>query len=121
MNARKVPMLMKLPKNACRARPHAKSASSQPHNAPGACQGIRLVPLPHLTQLLSASKSVPRGPTWTRLKGFACPVGHRATLAMAQRPSVCHASQAISGLRENLNAIRSVLWVQLRFKAPHSV
>ena len=102
-------MLMKLPKNACHAKLHAKSVNSQPHNAPGAYQGIHLVPMPHLRQLLSASKIVPLGPFWTRLKGYAYPVGLHAILVMAQLHSVFHASQTISGLKENLNAIRNAL------------
>jgi hypothetical protein len=120
-NAKKVLMLMKLPKNACHAKLHAKSVNSQPPNAPGAYQGIHLVPMPHPTQLLSASKIVPLGPIWTRFKGYVYPVGPRATLVMAQLHSACHASQTISGLKENLNAIRNVLSELWQFKAPHSV
>jgi hypothetical protein len=113
-------MLMKLPKNAYLAKLHAKSVNSQPHNAPGAYQGIHLVHMPHLTQLLSASKIVPLGHIWTRLMGCAYPVSPHAILVMTQLHSAYHASQTISGWKENLSAIRNVLLGRWLCKAPHS-
>ena len=114
-------MLMRLPKNACRAKLLAKSVNSQPPNAPDAYQRIHLVPLPHPTQLQSALEIAPPGLIWTRLKVYAYPVSLRAIHVIPQLPSVCHARQTISGWKENLNAIRNVLSEPWLCKAPFNV
>jgi hypothetical protein len=88
---------MKLPKNACHAKLLAKSVNSQPLNAPGAYQGIHLVPLPLPTRPLSALQIAPLGLFWTGHMDYAYPASPHAIHVIPQLPSACHARQTISG------------------------